>query len=77
MTVSELHAALKEKGISEDRYFLHGLYGATDDNEKVSLTIRKGKDRIEYETYFRERGENTRSGCFLRKEQLVSIFMDY
>ncbi len=57
MTVSELHAALKEKGISEDRYFLHGLYGATDDNEKVSLTIRKGKYRIEYETYFKERGE--------------------
>jgi len=57
MTVSELHAALKEKSISEDRYFLHGLYGATDDNEKVSLTIRKGKYRIEYETYFTERGE--------------------
>ena len=30
MTISELHIKLKENGIKEDRYFLHGLFGSTD-----------------------------------------------
>jgi len=57
MTINELHNNLKEKGISEDQYFLHGLFGSTDDNDKIALTKRKGKYGIEYETYYRERGE--------------------
>lgn len=69
MTVSELHVALKEKGISEDRYFLHGLYGSTDDNDKISLTIRRGKYHIEYETYFKERGEKHSSRVFFTESE--------
>lgn len=57
MTLSELHTKLKNNGISEDHYFLHGLFGSTDDNEKIALSIKKGKYNIEYETYFKERGE--------------------
>jgi hypothetical protein len=57
MTIFELHTKLKKDGINDDHYFLHGLYGSTDDNEKLALTIKKGKFTIEYETYFRERGE--------------------
>ena len=57
MTLLELHTKLKNNGINDDHYFLHGLYGSTDDNEKLALTIKKGKFTIEYETYFKERGE--------------------
>ena len=57
MTIAELHNKLKGKGISEDKYFLHGLFGSTDDSEKIALTIKKGLYNVEYETYFKERGE--------------------
>ncbi len=43
MTIKELHNQLKESGIKEDQYFLHGLFCSTDDNDKIGLTIRKGK----------------------------------
>ena len=57
MTISDLHNKLKEKGIIEDKYFLHGLFGSTDDNDKISLTIKQGQFGLEYETYYKERGE--------------------
>lgn len=57
MTIEELHNRLREKGISENQYFFHGLYGSTDDNEKIALTIKKGQYNVEYKTYFKERGE--------------------
>lgn len=57
MTISELHYKLTEKGITEDKYFLHGLFGSADDNDKISLTIKKGISNIEYEIYYREKGE--------------------
>ncbi|MDF2437061.1 MAG: hypothetical protein K0Q95_1437 [Bacteroidota bacterium] len=57
MTIEQLHNKLTELKIPADQYYLHGLYGSTDDNEKVSLTMKRGKYTIEYEVYFRERGE--------------------
>ena len=57
MTISELHNRLKESGINDDQYFLHGLFGSKDDNDKIAMTIRKGQYVIEYETYYKERGE--------------------
>lgn len=53
MTISELHTKLLDSGIPDDKYYLHGLYGSTDDNEKIGMTIKKGKYTIEYEVYFR------------------------
>jgi hypothetical protein len=57
MTITELHNRLKESGINDDQYFLHGLFGSKDDNDKIALTIRKGRYVIEYETYYKEHGE--------------------
>lgn len=56
MTLQELHIKLKELGVSEDRYYLHGLYGSTNDEDKLSLTIKKGIYTLEYEIYYKERG---------------------
>lgn len=69
MTIKELHNKLKERGISEDQYFLHGLFGSTNDDEKIALTIKKGKYGIEYETYFRERGEKYSSRIFATEKE--------
>jgi hypothetical protein len=69
MTISDLHNKLKERGIKEDQYFLHGLFGSTDDNEKLSLTIKKGKFTVEYETYFKERGEKHSIRTFYSEEE--------
>jgi hypothetical protein len=57
MNIEELHNELKKLNISEDRYFLHGLYGSKNDNEKLSLIIKKGKYNVEYQVYYCERGE--------------------
>lgn len=57
MTIEELHFKLQELKIPADKYYLHGLYGSTDDNDKIALTIKKGEYTIEYEIYFKERGE--------------------
>lgn len=57
MTIKELHKRLLEDGVSEDQYFLHGLFGSADDNDKIGLTIKKSQYGIEFETYYKERGE--------------------
>lgn len=57
MTIKELHKRLQEAGILEDQYFLHGLFGSADDNDKIGLTIKKGHYGLEYEAYYKERGE--------------------
>lgn len=56
MEFEDLHFKLKELGIPETDYYLHGLYGSTDDNDKIALTILKGKHGLEYEVYFKEKG---------------------
>lgn len=57
MTLSELYENLKEKGIDDRSIYLHGLHGSADDNEKLALTIKKGKYTAIWEVYFKERGE--------------------
>jgi hypothetical protein len=69
MTIFELHTKLKNIGIHDDQYFLNGLYGSADDNEKLSLTIKKGKFTVEYETYFKERGEKHSVRTFYSEEE--------
>lgn len=68
MTIFELHKKLKEKGIPDNRYFLHGLYGSTDENDKISLTIMKGNYNIVYEIYYKEKGEKHSSVIFNSEE---------
>jgi hypothetical protein len=56
MTLEDLHKKLLSIGITNDKYYLHGLFGSTDDNEKLGLTIFKEGSRIKYQVYFKERG---------------------
>jgi hypothetical protein len=57
MNLAELYGKLKENGIDDDSIYLHGLKGCTDDNEKLSMSIKKGKYSTIWEVYYRERGE--------------------
>ncbi len=64
MTIEELNSELRKLGVSDDRYYLHGPFGSTDDNEKIALSVKKGKYKAEYEVYYRERGEKHFSRTF-------------
>ncbi|MBS1781026.1 MAG: hypothetical protein JST70_17000 [Bacteroidetes bacterium] len=57
MTITELYYKLKDLGILDDRYYLHGLYGSLNDEDKLALVVKKGTYSLEYEIYFKERGE--------------------
>jgi hypothetical protein len=74
MTLQELHIQLKELGIPEDRYYLHGLYGSSGDDNKFSLVIRKGFYSLEYEVYFKERGEKHSSRIFTDEDEACHYF---
>lgn len=65
MTIQQLHIELRALGIPEDRYYLHGLYGSISDEGKISMIIRKGVNSLEYEVYYRERGEKHSAKVFL------------
>ena len=69
MTLQELSIKLQELGVPEDRYYLHGLYGSTNDDGKLSLTIRKGAYSVEYEVYFKERGEKHSTRIFTNEDE--------
>jgi hypothetical protein len=72
VTISELYQKLKDLGIPDEKYYLHGLYGSTDDNEKPALTIKRGKYFVEYETYFKERGEKYVVQTFMTEDEVCN-----
>ena len=76
MTIKDLADRLSELGISENRYYLHGLYGSNDDNEKLALIIKKGIYNIEYETYFCERGEKHSIRIFFNENEACAYLYD-
>ncbi len=43
MTIKELHQQLQKLGVTSENYYLHGRFGSTNDNEKIALTIHRGK----------------------------------
>ena len=75
MTIKELHNRLIELQIPDDRYYLQGLYGSFDDNDKLALTIRRGKYSLEYEVYFKERGEKNFVRVFTDEDEVSNWFL--
>lgn len=76
MTIQELYTKLIDLGVSEDRFYLCGLYGSNNDEEKHSLIIRKGTISKEYEVYFKERGEKNSIRVFLNEDQACNYLYD-
>ena len=76
MTIKELNSELKNLGVSYDRYYLHGLFGSTDDNDKIAMTIKMGKYTAEYEVYYRERGEKHSSRIFTNETEACEYVLN-
>ena len=57
MDIADLYAELKTMAVPDSKIYLHGLYGSTDDNEKLALTVKMGEKRPIWEVYFKERGQ--------------------
>lgn len=72
MDLNELYEILKENGIDDNSIYLNGLYGSSDDNEKLSLTIKKRKYSIIWEVYYKERGEKHSIWEFQTEKALVN-----
>ena len=76
MTLQQLYTELAKLKIPEESYYLHGLYGSTDDNDKLALTIKRGKYFNEYEFYFKERGHINSLRTFSSEEEACKYFLD-
>ena len=75
LTLESLHKKLNNLGITTEQYYLHGLFGSTDDNDKLSLTITKGKETLEYEIYYKERGEKHLKDIFTTEEEACKYIL--
>lgn len=76
MIIEELYNKLKELGVSDDRFYLHGLFGSTDDNDKLALTIKMGKYTTEYEVYYKERGNKNSSRIFTTEAEACDYLLN-
>ena len=74
MTIEQTYTRLKELKIPEEDYYLSGKYGSANDNEKPALIIKRGKFTIEYEVYFRERGELSSLQTFTNEDEACEVF---
>ena len=75
MTIEQLHIKLADLKVPADNYYLHGLYGSTDDNDKLALTIKMGKQTAEYEVYFKERGQKNSSTVFYSEDEACNYIL--
>ena len=76
MTIKELHNELKKRNISEDKYYLQGLYGSTNDDNKIALTAKMGKYTAEYQVYYKERGEKHSERNFTTEKEACEYVMN-
>jgi hypothetical protein len=77
MTLEQLYTNLKDAGISDSRFYLHGLYGSTDDDEKLALAIKGNSNgKIIYEIYTKERGVSSTLNMFYSESEACKYFLD-
>lgn len=69
MTIAELYSKLQKLEVSEDGYYLHGLYGSSNDDNCLTLSIRKGNYTVQYEVYYKEKGEKHSLKIFTTEEE--------
>lgn len=75
MNLEELHFKLRSAGIPLKNYYLHGLYGSTDDRNRLAMAIRKGKYYLEYEVYYRgEKGSKNTVQVFTEESKACDFF---
>lgn len=75
MTLKELYIKLKELDIPEDNYYLHGIYGSVNDDDKLALIVKKEKNTMSYEVYYKERGEKHSIRKFANEDQACQYML--
>jgi hypothetical protein len=73
MKIEQLYKKLTENNISSDKYYLHGLFGSSDDNERLGLKIFKDGNRIKCQIYFKERGQVTSSWDYDSEDEACEV----
>ena len=72
MTISELHKKLQNLNVPEDYYYLHGLYGSLDDNDKIALVVKQGDSNV----YFKEFGIKTTDLHFKTEDEACNYLFN-
>ena len=75
MNIQELCKKLKELNISDNLYYIHGLCGSPNDDEKLSMIIKKDMEGMRYEIYFKERGVKSIIRVFNSEEEACYFFL--
>jgi hypothetical protein len=55
--IKSLHEKLLAHHVTEESYYLLGLFGSNNDDLKLSLNIKRGKYTIIFEIYAKDRDE--------------------
>jgi len=76
MNIEQLYKRLTEAGVPEYRFFIHGLFGSTDENERLALTIYKQGDKTCYEVYFKERGTSSTLNVFSTESEACNFMYE-
>ena len=76
MNIEQLYDRLIEAGIPEYRFYLHGLFGSTDDNERLALSIYRRGEETYYEVYFKERGTSSTLNVFLNESEACNFIFE-
>lgn len=76
MTLAELHKELRRIGIPEEDYYIHGLFGSTDDHDKLALSIRSSINGNEYLIYFKERGKSSLLRNFNSEDEACKYMLE-
>jgi hypothetical protein len=74
MNITELYKALLATGISEEKFYLHGLFGSNSDIDRLALSISKKANIPCYEIYFKERGEKNLIRIFQNENDACEYF---
>lgn len=76
MNFEELYKKLQELGIKDEKFYIMGIYGSDNDNEKLSIIQKKTTDGVIYEIYFKEKNEKNIIRVFNNKEEAFNFFID-
>ncbi|WP_207431313.1 hypothetical protein [Sabulibacter ruber] len=76
MNIAQLHEVLQKLKIPADQYYLHGLFGSSDDHEKLALSIKRVKHTLAFEVYFKEKGQKHLIRAFTTEDEACRYFLN-
>ena len=75
MTIKELNKKLVELKVDNNRFYLNGIYGSDNYDNKLALTVSKENEKLIYEIFYSERGEKHSEKLFLNETEACKYFL--